>query len=191
MIGEGGGTPCLHHCQKQHFVIIHSRNTTLFSQQNSIEKGEGESLVHESSLPSATISHETSQQTVTSTSNGMNFVMDNFDLRQEVKDMTADNQNKDYHWTNHNCVKNRVSGAHLANDKPICKLSDLPNGAVLPQAKDHLNIRENYIVLVQRIIVEYIPALNFLNNAVQKHIPHAYSKEMAQPTTKVKIHNIY
>ena len=94
----------------------------------------------------------------------IHFVMDNFDLRQEVKDMTAGNQNKDYHWTNHNCIKNRVSGINLASDKPICKLSDLPNGSVLPQAKDHINNRENYIVLVERIIVDYIPALNFLKS---------------------------
>ena len=35
---------------------------------------------------------------------GMQFVIDNFDLRQDVRDMTCENQNKDYHWTNHNCV---------------------------------------------------------------------------------------
>ena len=107
---------------------------------------------------------------VADTGCGMHFVMDNFDLRQEVRDMTADNQNKDFHWTNHNCI--RVSGAHLANDKPICKLSDLTNGLVLPNAKDHLKNRDDYIVLVQRILVEHIPALNFLTGAVQKHISH-------------------
>ena len=112
-------------------------------------------------------------------------MIDNFDLRQEVKDMTADNQNKDFHWTNHNCIKNRVSGSHLANENPCCKLSDLPNGSVLPQAKDHINNREDYIVLVERIIVDYIPSSSFLKSSVQKHIPHMYSKEMAQPTTKV------
>ena len=56
---------------------------------------------------------------------------------------------------------------------------------MLPNAKDHLKNRDDYIVLVQRILVEHIPALNFLTGAVQKHIPHIYSKEMAQPTTKV------
>jgi len=68
---------------------------------------------------------------------GMQFVIDNFDLRQDVRDMTGENQNKDYHWTNHNCVLNRVTGAHLDNDKPACDLNDLSNGSVLPQARDH------------------------------------------------------
>ena len=99
--------------------------------------------------------------------------------------MTSDNQNKDYHWTNMNFVMNRVSGLPLADDEPICQLSDLPNGAVLPQAKDNLNNRENYIVLVGRIIRECIPALNFFKHAVQKHIHHKYSEEMAQCSSKV------
>ena len=116
---------------------------------------------------------------------GMQFVIDNFDLRQDVRDMTCENQNKDYHWTNHNCVLNRVTGAHLDNDKPVCDLNDLSNGSVLPQARDHLNNRENYIVLVQRVLVDCIPALGFLKGAVQKHIPHKYSKEMAERTKKV------
>ena len=119
---------------------------------------------------------------------GMQFVIDNFDLRQNVREMTCESQNKDYHWINHNCVLNRVSGAHLDNTKPVCDINDVPYGTLLPQARDHLNNRENYIVLVQRVLVECIPALGFLKDAVKKHIPHEYSKEMGQKTTKVQ-HN--
>ena len=79
---------------------------------------------------------EANQSSKAPLSNGFQFVIDNLDLRQEVKDMTSDNQNKDYHWTNMNFVMNRVSGLHLADDEPICQLSDLPNGAVL-QGKLH------------------------------------------------------
>ena len=67
-------------------------------------------------------------------------------------------------------------------------MNDLPYGTLLPQARDHLNNRENYIVLVQRVLVECIPALGFLKDAVKKHIRHEYSKEMGQKTTKVQ-HN--
>lgn len=121
---------------------------------------------------------------------GMQFVIDNFDLRQNVREMTCESQNKDYHWINHNCVLNRVSGAHLDNTKPVCDINDVPYGTLLPQARDHLNNRENYIVLVQRVLVECIPALGFLKDAVKKHIRHEYSKEMGQKTTKVQHHTI-
>ena len=64
---------------------------------------------------------EANQSSKAPLSNGFQFVIDNLDLRQEVKDMTSDNQNKDYHWTNMNFVMNRVSGLHLADDEPICQ----------------------------------------------------------------------
>ena len=83
-----------------------------------------------------------------------------------------------------------VSGAHLDNTKPVCDINDVTYGTLLPQARDHLNNRENYIVLVQRVLVECIPALGFLKDAVKKHIPHEYSKEMGQKTTKVQHHTI-
>ena len=142
-------------------------------------------FARESQKVSVSKDFEANQALKASLNNGFQFVIDNLDLRQDVKDMRSDNQNKDFHWTNMNFVMNRVSGLHLPDDEPIRQLSDLPNGAVLPQAKDHPNSRENYIVLVGRIITECIPALNFLKHAVQKHIHHKYSVEMAQCSTKV------
>ena len=90
---------------------------------------------------------EANQSSKAPLSNGFQFVIDNLDLRQKVKDLTSDNQNKDKD------KYERISIFHLADD--------LPNGAVLPQAKDRLINKENYIVLVGRIITECIPALIF------------------------------
>ena len=162
-----------------------SSSTTTPDQTISGDQQHKSASMQNSALSSENSKSIAPQPTIELTGSGIHFVIDNFDLRQEVRDMTAENQNKDFHWTNINCIKNRVSGAHLPNDKPICKLSDLPNGSVLPNAKDHVKNRDNYVVLVQRIMVEHIPALNFLTGAVQKHIPHMYSKEMAQSSTKV------
>ena len=40
----------------------------------------------------------------TELSPGFKFPFDNFDIRQNVRDMTEDNQNKDIHWVNHNAI---------------------------------------------------------------------------------------
>ena len=45
-----------------------------------------------------------------------NIVLDNIDLKVLASDITSDNQNKDYHWCNHNAHLNRVNPLHL-----ICK----------------------------------------------------------------------
>lgn len=55
---------------------------------------------------------------------GFKFPFDNFDIRQNVRNMTEENQNKDLHWVNHNAVKNRVSGNHLPNNVPICDITE-------------------------------------------------------------------
>ena len=46
---------------------------------------------------------------------GCKYAVDNFDIRQNVRDMTEEDQNKDYHWVNHNRVVNRVNDSHLSD----------------------------------------------------------------------------
>jgi hypothetical protein len=74
---------------------------------------ERRSLVND--VVSSTVSSESvaSMPAIAVNGCGIHFVIDNIDFRQEVKGMTAENQNKDFHWTNHNCIKNRISGAYL------------------------------------------------------------------------------
>jgi len=41
--------------------------------------------------------------------NSFNVVLDNIDIKVLASDMTSDNQNKDYHWCNHNAHLDRVN----------------------------------------------------------------------------------
>ena len=52
-------------------------------------------------------------------SSGFTIVIDNWDMRQEVRNMLAEHQNIDIHWVNCNIVENWVSGNHIPDDKPI------------------------------------------------------------------------
>ena len=74
----------------------------------------------------------------TELSPGFKFPFDIFDIRQNVRDMTEGNQNKDIHWVNLNAVQNRVSGNHLCNNSPICDINDLNNVKLLPSSTDHI-----------------------------------------------------
>jgi len=115
-------------------------------------------------------------------------VLDNIDLRILTRNMTADNQNKDIHWCNHSAIKNRVSSDNQ-NSMKQTELLDLDNSKILPGVTDHQNLRSDYIHLVSRILVEYLPCFNFLKSVCPLHIPHMYNKEMAQKSEKV--YNIY
>ena len=119
---------------------------------------------------------------------GRKVVFDNFDFKQHVHRMTESNQNVDIHWVTHMAVENRVDDNNLSSDQPPdVDLLNMPNGRCIPNSHEHRLQRENYIALVERIITTEIPCLEFLQPYALKHIPHQYSKEMAQKSDMVTI----
>ena len=111
---------------------------------------------------------------------GRKIVFDNFDHQKKVHGMTEVHQNPDIHWVTHLAVENRVYENHLSTEKPSNeKLLSMEDGSYLPNLHENHLQRENYISLVERVIVE-LPYLDPLKSYVVKHIPHQYSKEMAQ-----------
>mgnify|MGYP001799182062 FL=1 len=77
-----------------------------------------------------------------------NIVLDNLDIRVLAADMTSDNQNKDYHWCNHNAILDRVNPQHLADDSPISDLLEVPNSEFIPSITDHQSLLSDFVVLV-------------------------------------------
>ena len=70
-----------------------------------------------------------------------NIVLGNIDLKVLASDMTSDNQNKDYHWCNHNALLDRGSPLHLENDVPTANLQAPPNSRFLPSLGLCLSVR--------------------------------------------------
>lgn len=101
--------------------------------------------------------------------------------------MTKQHQNKDYHrhYVTVMSTENRVSGAHLRRNEPVGDISTLENGKCVPNQAEHRKQKENYIVLVSRIITANIQCLKHLQDVVVKHIPHYYQKESVQATDTV------
>jgi hypothetical protein len=87
---------------------------------------------------------------------------------------------------NHKKVINRISGSELATGRPKADLLKVPNLRFIPTIVDHQQQRENYIVLVSRILVDYFDALEPMNEICIKHITHKYQKEMSQKSVKVQ-----
>lgn len=116
---------------------------------------------------------------------GRKITIDNFDFHQDVHDMTEENQNIDNHYLSMMATENRVSGSELS-DVPIQhSIKDMDNGKCIPSQAEHQQQRNNYLILVERILVKYIQCMNFLADVVTHHIPHRYSKEMSQKSNTV------
>lgn len=116
---------------------------------------------------------------------GFVIAFDNIDLQSKVKNMTMSKQNRDIHWVNHKMFINRVHGNSLPCNGPHCDLLEVPNSNFLPSIKDQERQRFNYIVLVSRILTQYFDAFGPLKDVCVQHIPHKYSKEMSEKSTKV------
>lgn len=116
---------------------------------------------------------------------GFTIAFDNIDLEINRKNVTMSKQNGDIHWVNHKMFVNRVSGSFLSSEGPKCDLSTVQNSTFLPSVLDQQRQRFNYIILVSRMLVQYFDAYEPLRDVCIQHIPHKYSKEMSQKSTKV------
>ena len=114
---------------------------------------------------------------------GFSIIFDNIDGKTTRRHMAKDNQNSDYHWVNHKVVLNRVSG-NMLNSSPTNVLN-IPNIKLLPSVQDQTRQRQNYIVLVSRILVKYLESFGMFDDVCIQHIPHKYSKEAAKKSETV------
>ena len=110
---------------------------------------------------------------------------DNWDIRVLVHDMRNDHQNKDLHYFASNLIVDRVPSEGLSQVSPHRSIQTLPNCHFLLSDTETQKLREDFKVLVGRVLVANIPALSFLKAAIPQHIPHRFSKEMAQKSTIV------
>ena len=70
---------------------------------------------------------------------------------------------------------------------PQGKLEDFELKEYLLTHKEQKQMRNEYIILVLRILLKYIPWLGTLKNFVPDHIEHAYSKEMSMKSTIISL----
>ena len=122
---------------------------------------------------------------------GFKLTVDNVDYTQNVHYMTEVPQNKDKHYVSINATVNTVSANRLSDKGPTCSIDQLENGKCIPNHNEQKAQRENYIALVKRVIVDNVPCLAFGKELVEKHIPHQYIKEAAEPTQSVSIFDIF
>lgn len=116
---------------------------------------------------------------------GIKLTFDNIDYKQVVHHMTEDNQNIDKHCVTVMCTENRVSGNHLSDTPSQYGVIAMENGKCVPSSFENTKQRENYITLVERIIVNHISCLGFLQDVITPHIPHCYSTAMSKKTDTV------
>ncbi|CAH3179477.1 unnamed protein product, partial [Porites lobata] len=110
----------------------------------------------------------------------LRVVFDNLDFRILANIILRNHRNSDMHWIAHYVTFERVSSRHLDDSKPIVSdIKDFDNINYL-MSKDELEWQRNdYIILVARVLLEFFPSLGPLRDVVPSHILHRYSSQMA------------
>lgn len=113
-------------------------------------------------------------------------IVDNFDFRTSVHEMTEEHQDADMHWVSMASVINRITPDNLSDKQPpdglILKIS---NGIFIPSKHEHALQRENYIDICGKIASENLACIKDLGDIAFRHVGHKYSRETVKPTDTV------
>ena len=128
-------------------------------------------------------SRHTGKQTAVSHSKSACFsyilVGDNIDKTVTVRHMTMDHQSQSLHYFHCYAALDRVDFHNLDNSSPIGNVSTLPLSIFLPSIEDCDVLRNNYVILLAREIVEKVPYFKMFADSVPEHIVHQYTKELS------------
>ena len=102
--------------------------------------------------------------------------------------MTIEHQTQSLHYFHAYAALNHLSFGDLTEDVPTSRLlRSLNPGDFLPSLDDCEKLRDNYAVLMARVICENLKAFASFKACVPKHIMHKYSTAMAKKSVTVSI----
>ena len=87
-------------------------------------------------------------------------VFDKFDFRIVTNIILCNHRNSDMHWIAQHVTFDRVPSSHLDDSKPIVpNIKDFDNVNNLMSKTELDQQRDNYIILVVNVLIEFLPAL--------------------------------
>ena len=108
------------------------------------------------------------------------FIGDNVDLKRGVRDARTDHSGQMIHMYSTLVVRSRLPPLDLCQTGQIRHLSTVPLESFLPSPDDIKHAKSNLVVLVSRLLTQYIKELSPMSRSVPQHIPHKYTDEMSQ-----------
>lgn len=113
---------------------------------------------------------------------------DNWDIRINAHDMRSTHQNVDLHYFASNLIVERIPiDPQLSTVSPRRDIKTISNTVFLLSDDETRKLREDFKVLVGRVLVANIKSLSFMKSVIPLHIPHRFQKEMAQKSIIVPL----
>lgn len=103
----------------------------------------------------------------------LRIIFDNLDFKILVNIILTNHRNSDLHWIAHFLTFDRVSSQNLDDSKPQVK--DFENIEYLLNKDELEKLRNDFIVLVARVLKEFFKCVEALGDVIPKHISHRCS----------------
>ena len=107
------------------------------------------------------------------------LVGDNIDKTVTARHMTMDHQSQSLHYFHCYAALDRIYFHDLDNSSPIGSVDTLPLETFFPSMEDCDALRNNYVVLLAREIVDKVPHFEVFADSVPEHIVHQYTEELS------------
>jgi hypothetical protein len=114
------------------------------------------------------------------------YVLDNIDWMEKVHDMRSDAQNNSAHAVATSLVFDRVSSKGLPDTNPQKELAKCSMKELVTLTDDEINqTKEQYKLLVAKILCQYFPTFKFLEVLIPDHLEHENMEAMNKKSTVV------
>ena len=113
------------------------------------------------------------------------IVGDNLDKTISPRYMRSDHQRQSIHYFHMYAALDRVNALDLSADHPVGDISTTPLTEFLPSPADCKVLRENYAILLGRVVVKKLSFFRVFEDCVVSHITHKHSDVMKQKSVIV------
>ena len=134
--------------------------------------------VHVSSSPALHV--RTDEVAVQRMADPCYVIQGDIDKTVRALDMHVDSQNQSLYHFNSFAVKDRIPKVDSPVEPDCQKVNIAPLSTFLPIVDDCNAIRDGYITLISRVLIEYLAFLAPFKQCVPQHIVHTYTQEMAK-----------
>ena len=102
------------------------------------------------------------------------------DKKIGVRDARSDHSSHMVHMYSVLAARSRLPSLGYSHEGSIADLLARRWQSFLPSHEDIHHVKQNLVIIVARMLTEYIKALSPLSKSVPKHIQHKYTQQMSQ-----------
>lgn len=110
---------------------------------------------------------------------------DNINKKRKRRDERSESKSEMLNMYSILTSKSRTPAHSLSHNGRVSKVSDLTTSSFLPSQRDIEIVKANLVVIISRVLTQYVAGLSPFHKSIEQHIRHGYSVEMSKKSEVV------